>query len=199
MIAKRLWTIRFDHRIPLAGKMRSDSVLFRRRGGQGRRASAHGRAATWAPPSSSCYLQTAAKGSLRTFFPRLERPAPTVFLRTAHTLLNRFCQILNLEKARKLLRTRTCERRDSGARRETTSEGRVRRRSRTCGMLCTPPRRGGFPRRRTVRGSSSFLALTGRSDKVESRVVNNPTSALGSQRWRRHWYGINKCHPVVLS
>jgi hypothetical protein len=37
------------------------------------------------------------------------------------------------------LQTRTCERRDAGVRRETTSQGRVRRRSRTCGMLYTPP------------------------------------------------------------
>jgi hypothetical protein len=30
------WPIRFEHRIPLAGKMRFDSVLFRERGGQGK-------------------------------------------------------------------------------------------------------------------------------------------------------------------
>jgi hypothetical protein len=48
-------------------------------------------------------------------------------------------QILHAEAAENLLQTRTCERRDAGVRRETASEGRVRRRSRTCGMLYTPP------------------------------------------------------------
>src|SRR4029453_3531425 len=36
MTANRLWPIRFEHRIPLAGKMRFDSVLFRERDGQGK-------------------------------------------------------------------------------------------------------------------------------------------------------------------
>src|SRR4030095_7995477 len=31
-----LWPIRFEHRIPLAGKIRFDSVLFRERDGQGK-------------------------------------------------------------------------------------------------------------------------------------------------------------------
>src|SRR4029450_6489640 len=36
MTANRLWPIRFEHRIPLAGKIRFDSVLFRERDGQGK-------------------------------------------------------------------------------------------------------------------------------------------------------------------
>jgi hypothetical protein len=36
MTANRLWPIRFEHRIPLAGKMRFESVLFRERYGQGK-------------------------------------------------------------------------------------------------------------------------------------------------------------------